>query len=124
MASGYTIWHNPKCSTSRFVLEALRAGGIAPVVRDYQRDPPSTEELGTALKLMGMSPRDLIRRKGTTLYDDLGLADPALSDAALIAAMAEHPILIERPVVFSPDGARVMRPKEMVFDLLPGGTPA
>lgn len=120
MSGDYTIWHNPKCSTSRFVLDALRAGGVQPVVRDYQKDPPSAQELRAALAAMGIGPRELIRRKGT-VYAELGLDDPGLSDAALIAAMAEHPVLIERPVVFWPKGAAVMRPKEGVFDLLPGG---
>lgn len=123
MAGDYTIWHNPKCSTSRFVLEALRAGGVDPVVRDYQRDPPSVDELRAALAQLGLTPRALIRRKGTP-YDELGLSDPALSDDALIAAMAQHPALIERPVVFSPKGAALMRPKETVFDLLPTATGA
>ncbi|WP_299911636.1 arsenate reductase (glutaredoxin) [uncultured Paracoccus sp.] len=123
MAGEYTIWHNPRCSTSRFVLDALRAGGVEPVVRDYQKDPPSVDELRAALKVLGIGARELIRRKGTP-HDELGLGDPSLSDDALIAAMAEHPILIERPVVFSPKGSAVMRPKEGVYDLLPGGAPA
>lgn len=118
--SGYTIWHNPKCSTSRFVLTALRDAGIDPVVRDYQKDPPSVAELRDALARLGIAPRDLLRRKNTP-YDALGLGDPSLSDDALIAAMAQHSAVIERPVVFTPDAARLCRPKEVVFDLLPRG---
>lgn len=115
--SGYTIWHNPKCSTSRFVLQALQDAGVDLTVRDYQAQPPAADELRAALDRLDMSPRGLLRRRNTP-HDDLGLGDPALTDDALIAAMAEHPALIERPVVFGPDGARLCRPKETVFDLL------
>lgn len=117
--SGYTIWHNPKCSTSRFVLTALREAGLDPVVRDYQKDPPSVTELRDALARLGIAPRDLLRRKNTP-YDALGLGDATLSDDALITAMSENPAVIERPVVFTPETARLCRPKEVVFDLLPG----
>ncbi|MFC3168096.1 arsenate reductase (glutaredoxin) [Paracoccus fontiphilus] len=115
--SDYTIWHNPKCSTSRFVLQALQDAGADVAVRDYQQQPPSADELRDALKRLGIGPRDLLRRRNTP-FDDLGLGDPALSDDALIAAMADHPAVIERPVVFGPTGARLCRPKETVFDLL------
>lgn len=115
----FTIWHNPRCSTSRFVLQALRDAGADVTVRDYQAQPPTTAELRNALDRLGMGPRDLLRRRNTP-YDDLGLGDPALSDDALIAAMADHPALIERPVVFAPSGARLCRPKETVFALLDG----
>lgn len=118
MAGDYTIWHNPKCSTSRFVLEALRAGGVQPLVRDYQKDPPSADELRAALKVLDIAPRDLLRSKDATPEER------ALEGEALIAALAREPRLIERPVVFSPKGSAVMRPKEMVFDLLPAGTGA
>lgn len=117
--SDYTIWHNPKCSTSRFVLQALRDGGADVTARDYLAQPPSTGELRVALDQMGMAPRDLLRRRNTP-HDDLGLGDPGLSDDALIQAMSDHPALIERPVVFGPMGARLCRPKETVFDLLAG----
>jgi arsenate reductase (glutaredoxin) len=115
--SDYTIWHNPKCSTSRFVLQALRDAGAEVAVRDYQAQPPTVEELRAALDRLGLTPRELLRRRNTP-YDDLGLGDPALTDDALIAAMAEHPAVIERPVVFGPGGARLCRPKEAVFDML------
>lgn len=117
--AGYTIWHNPKCSTSRFVLQALQEAGVDVDVRDYLARPPSASELQTALDQLGIAPRALLRRRNTP-YDELGLDDPALSDEALIAAMAEHPALIERPVVLGPHGARLCRPKETVFDLLAG----
>ena len=113
----YVIWHNPGCSTSRFVLDALREAGIEPGVRNYLKDPPSQAELSEALKTLQIGARQLLRQKNTP-YHDLGLDDPALSDDALIAAMAEHPKLIERPVVFSPKGARLCRPTETVFDLI------
>lgn len=115
--SDCTIWHNPKCSTSRFVLKALQDAGVGPTVRDYQKQPPTVDDLRDSLKRLGMVPRDLLRRRNTP-HDDLGLGDPLLSDDALIAAMADHPALIERPVVFGPDGARLCRPKETVFTLL------
>lgn len=117
--SDYTIWHNPKCSTSRFVLQALQEAGADVAVRDYQALPPTVDELRAALDRLGMAPRDLLRRRNTP-HDDLGLDDPALTDDVLIAAMAEHPALIERPVVFGPNGARLCRPRETVFDLLAG----
>jgi arsenate reductase len=112
-----TIWHNPKCGTSRKVLEIIRARGIEPDIIDYVKEPPSVAALKAALKAMGLKPRDLLRRRGTP-YDELGLGDTTLSDTALIDAMHAHPILIERPVVLSPKGARVCRPPEAVEDLL------
>ncbi|MFV0383416.1 arsenate reductase (glutaredoxin) [Paracoccus sp. (in: a-proteobacteria)] len=114
----WVIWHKPTCSTSRFVLQTLRDAGVDPVVRDYVQDPPSQDELRAALKAAGIDARGLLRRKNTP-YDELGLGDMGLDDNALIAAMAEHPLLIERPVVFAPDGrARLCRPKETVSEIL------
>lgn len=115
MAGTYLIWHNPKCSTSRFVLAALRDGGIDPVVRDYQKDPPSVDEFRAAVAALGASPRDLLRRK------DAPPEVLALQGDALLAALSDQPRLIERPVVFTPDGAHIVRPKETVFSLLPEG---
>jgi arsenate reductase (glutaredoxin) len=112
-----TIWHNPKCSTSRKVLDLIRAAGIEPKIIDYVKTPPSAAAIKSALKAMAMRPRDLLRRRGTP-YDELGLDDEALSDAELIGAMHAHPILIERPVVISPKGARLGRPPERVRDIL------
>jgi arsenate reductase len=111
------IWHNPQCSTSRRVLEMIRAAGIEPRVVEYVKTPPSPAEIKTALKDMGLTPRELLRRRGTP-YDELGLDDPSKSDAELIAAMAEHPILIERPVVRTDKGTRLCRPAERLKEIL------
>jgi arsenate reductase len=112
-----TIWHNPKCGTSRKVLEIVRARGIEPKIVDYVKEPPSVAAIKAALQAMGIKPRDLLRRRGTP-YDELGLGDMALADAALIEAMHAHPMLIERPVVHSPKGTRLCRPPEAVEELL------
>ena len=111
------IWHNPKCSTSRKVLETIRAKGVEPKIVDYQQTPPSAGEITATLKAMQMTPRDLLRRKNTP-YDELGLDDPKLSDQELIAAMAEHPLLIERPVVKTEKGTRLCRPVERLQEIL------
>lgn len=115
-----TIFHNPRCSTSRGVLETIRAAGIEPVVIDYQRTPPSRDRLRQLLDDAGLRPRDAIRRK-EPLYAELGLDDPALSDADLLAAMVEHPLLIERPLVETPRGVRLCRPPGRVREVLPPG---
>jgi arsenate reductase (glutaredoxin) len=112
-----TIWHNAKCATSRKVLEAIRAAGHTPEVVDYVKTPPSAGAIKAALKAMAMKPRALLRRKGTP-YEELGLDDATLSDAALIAAMHAHPILIERPVVQTPKGTRLCRPPERLREIL------
>jgi arsenate reductase len=111
------IWHNPKCATSRKVLDMIRAKGVAPVVVDYVKTPPKAAEIRAVLKEAGLKPRQLLRRRGTP-YDALGLDDAHLTDAALIAAMAEHPILIERPVVRTRKGTRLCRPPETVKGIL------
>jgi arsenate reductase len=112
-----TIWHNPKCATSRRVLDMIRAKGHTAEIIEYVKSPPSTAEIKAVLKETGLKPRELIRRRGTP-YGDLGLDDPKLSDAALIAAMHENPILIERPVVRSKNGSRLCRPPERVNEIL------
>ena len=112
-----TIWHNPKCGTSRKVLEIIRARGVEPKIVDYVKEPPSVAAIKAALKAMGLKPRDLLRKRGTP-FDELGLGDTTLSDAALIETMHAHPILIERPVVQSPKGTRLCRPAEVVEELL------
>jgi arsenate reductase len=112
-----TIWHNPNCSTSRKVLGMLRDSGVEPKVVDYVNTPPSVAAIKAVLAAMAMKPRDLLRRRGTP-YDELGLGDETLSDAALIAAMHAHPILIERPVVESAKGTRLCRPAERVLEIL------
>ena len=112
-----TIWHNPKCATSRKFLASIRAKGIKPVVVEYLKTPPSAAELRSALKDMGIPPRGLLRRRGTP-YDELGLDDVKWSDSELIAAMARHPILIERPVVRTRKGIRLCRPADRLNDIL------
>jgi arsenate reductase len=112
-----TIWHNPKCGTSRKVLEMIRAKGVEPTIVDYVKSPPSVAEIKAALAQMGAKPRELLRRRGTP-YDELGLDDVKLGDAALIAAMHAHPILIERPVVRTAKGTRLCRPPERLEEIL------
>ena len=110
-----TIWHNPRCSKSRETLALLEAQGIAPAIRLYLQDPPSEAELRDALARLGLSARDLIRRKEAA-FRDAGLSADS-SDAALIAAMAANPVLIERPVVLHGDRAALGRPPEAVLAL-------
>ncbi|WP_142664867.1 arsenate reductase (glutaredoxin) [Paracoccus laeviglucosivorans] len=112
------IYHNPACGTSRNALAMIRNAGIEPHVVEYLKTPPSRILLGQLIKRMGITPRVLLREKGTP-YAELGLEDPALSDEALIDAMMVHPILINRPIVVSPQGVRLCRPSEAVLDLLP-----
>ena len=112
-----TIWHNPKCATSRKVLASIRAKGIEPTVVEYLKEPPSAAEIRAVLKEMGIRPRELLRRRGTP-YDELGFDKPKWTDSELIAAMAKHPILIERPVVRTGKGTRLGRPPERVKEIL------
>ena len=112
------IYHNPACSTSRKVLGMLREAGTEPHIIEYLKTPPTRTELVDLLRRMEMAPRALLRRRGTP-YDSLGLADPATSDDALIDAMQQHPILIERPIVVGPNGVRLCRPIERVYEVLP-----
>jgi len=117
--SDITIWHNPSCGTSRNTLGLIRNSGVEPRIVEYLKTPPGPDELLAAIARMGIPLRGLLREKGTP-YAKLGLGDPALTDAELLAAIAAHPILINRPVVFSPLGARLCRPSEQVLELLPG----
>ncbi len=112
-----TIYHNPKCGTSRNTLAMIRASGIEPAVIEYLKDPPSRETLIKLIKKMKVRPRDILRQKGTP-YDELGLGDERLSDDQLIDAMMEHPILINRPIVVTKKGAKLCRPSEVVLELL------
>ncbi|WP_111747521.1 arsenate reductase (glutaredoxin) [Salinisphaera orenii] len=111
------IYHNPNCGTSRNTLAMIEAAGETPAVVDYVEDPPSRDQLCWLLEQMGMSPRELLRRKGAP-YDELGLDEPGLSDAQLIDAMLAHPILINRPIVVTDRGVRLCRPSERVLALL------
>lgn len=112
------IYHNPKCGTSRNTLAMIRASGEEPEIVAYLDTPPDRATLLGLIRDMGLTPRDLLRRKGTP-YDTLGLDDPAVSDEALIDAMLAHPILIERPIVVTPLGTRLCRPSETVLEILP-----
>ena len=112
-----TIWHNPKCATSRKVLAAIRAKGIEPKIVEYLKDPPGAAEIRAVLKEMGIGPRALLRQRGTP-YDDLGLGKPKWTDSELIVAMTRHPLLIERPVVRTRKGTRLCRPPERLKEIL------
>jgi len=112
-----TIYHNPICGTSRNVLAMIRASGVEPAIIEYLKSPPTRTKLLALIEAMGMTPRQLLREKGTP-YQELGLADESLSDGALIDAMMHHPILINRPIVESPKGVRLCRPSELVLALL------
>jgi arsenate reductase len=112
------IYHNPACGTSRNTLAMIRNAGIEPHVVEYLKTPPTRKLLVQLIARMGISVRDLIRIKGTP-YEELGLADPTLTDDHLLDAMLAHPILINRPVVVTPLGVRLCRPSEAVLDILP-----
>ena len=112
------IYHNPECGTSRNTLALIRNSGVEPHVIEYLKTPPSRALLVEMIGTAGMTPRALLREKGTP-YAELGLADETLSDAALIDAMMAHPILINRPLVVTPLGVKLCRPSEAVLDILP-----
>lgn len=112
-----TILHNPRCSTSRAVLEMIREKGHDPAIVEYLKHPPERAELVRMLMALEMNPRQLMRRK-EALYRELNLDDPALTDNDLVDAMLTNPILIERPIVISEKGIRLGRPKENVADIL------
>ncbi len=118
MAVDIVIYHNPECGTSRNTLAMIRNAGIEPHVVEYLKTPPSRALLCALIDRAGITPRDLLREKGTP-YAALGLGDAALSDDALVDAMMAHPILINRPLVVSPLGVKLCRPSELVLDLLP-----
>lgn len=112
------IYHNPECGTSRNTLAMIRNAGIEPHVVEYLKTPPSRVLLESLIERANIAPRALLREKGTP-YADLGLNNPDLTDAQLIDAMMEHPILINRPLVVSPLGVKLCRPSEEVLDLMP-----
>jgi arsenate reductase (glutaredoxin) len=109
------IYHNPKCSTSRKTLDLLRDNGIEPEIVQYLKTPPTRAELVGMIKDAGIDVRKAVRKR-EALYDELGLADA--SDDELLDAMAEHPILIERPFVVTPRGTRLARPIDAVREIL------
>ncbi|MFY9976316.1 MAG: arsenate reductase (glutaredoxin) [Chromatiaceae bacterium] len=112
-----TIYHNPRCSKSRAALKLIEERGIEPEVVRYLDAPPDASTLDALLTLLGLEPRELMRRKEPE-YQALGLGDPSLSREALIAAMVSHPRLIERPIVVRDGKAILGRPPERVLDLL------
>ncbi|MEP9379070.1 arsenate reductase (glutaredoxin) [Aquabacter sp. CN5-332] len=116
--SPVTIWHNPDCGTSRNTLAMIRNAGIEPTLIEYLEDTPSKEKVAAAIKAAGLTVREATRQKGTP-YAELGLDDPAVTDNQLLDAMMAHPILINRPFVFTDRGVRLCRPSELVLDILP-----
>jgi arsenate reductase len=113
-----TIYHNPKCGTSRNTLAMIRQSGEEPEVIEYLQNPPTRERLVWLIREAGLSMREAIRQKDTP-YEALGLGDPTLSDDQLLDAMLAEPILINRPFVVTPKGVRLCRPSEAVLDILP-----
>jgi arsenate reductase len=117
-ADRVTIYHNPACGTSRNALALIRSAGIAPTIIEYLQEPPSREQLRAMIAAAGLSVRAALREKGTP-FQELGLANPALTDEQLLDAMMAHPILINRPFVVTPLGTRLARPSEVVLEILP-----
>jgi len=112
-----TIFHNPRCSKSRAALSLLEERGLAPKIVRYLDEPPDADTLESLLDLLGLEPRDLMRKKEPE-YQALGLDDPSLTREALVAAMTAHPRLIERPIVIRDGKAVLGRPPERVLDIL------
>ena len=113
-----TIYHNPKCGTSRNVLALIRNTGVEPEVIEYLKTPPGRDKLLKLVAQMGIGVRELLRQKGTP-YDELGLGDESLTDDALLDAMVAQPILMNRPLVVTSLGTRLCGPCEAVLDILP-----
>lgn len=113
-----TIYHNPDCGTSRNTLVMIRQSGEEPEVIEYLKTPPSRQTLIELIAAMAISPRDILREKGTP-YAELGLGDPKWNDDDLIDFMMAHPILINRPIVVTPLGTMLCRPSETVLNILP-----
>ncbi|RWI00473.1 MAG: arsenate reductase (glutaredoxin) [Mesorhizobium sp.] len=113
-----TIYHNPDCGTSRNTLAIIRQSGEEPDVIEYLKNPPSRERLVELIKAMGMTPRELLREKGTP-YAELNLGDPKWTDDEIVDFMLAHPILINRPIVVTPLGTMLARPSKAVLDILP-----
>ncbi len=118
MGENVTIFHNPRCSKSRQTLALLRHRGIEPKVVEYLVNPPAVEEIRRLLALLGLSPRELMRRK-EAVYAEQGLDADDLEEARLIEAMHRFPILIERPIVVAGGAAAIGRPPENVLAILP-----
>lgn len=118
MLTDIVIYHNPDCGTSRNTLAMIHNAGIEPHVVEYLKTPPSRALLVELIERAGLTPRALLREKGTP-FAELGLGDESLPDDALLDAMMAHPVLINRPLVVSPLGVRLCRPSEVVLDILP-----
>ena len=119
MADGYpvVIHHNPNCGTSRNTLEMIRQRGLQPTIHDYVKQGWTRAQLEGLLRKMGKSARDILRVRGTPA-EELGLMRPGVSEDEILKAMVAHPILVERPIVETPKGARLCRPAETVNELL------
>jgi arsenate reductase len=117
-----TIFHNPSCGTSRNVLALIREAGVEPRVVDYQKTPYTRDQLAGLLLAMDLRPRDVLRTKGD-LYTQLDLARPDWTDEQLLDTLVRHPVLVERPIVVTPLGTRLCRPKERLFEVLPAARP-
>ncbi len=112
-----TIYHNPKCGTSRNTLAMMQQAGLVPTVIEYLKAPPTRDRLVELIAMIGLPVREIMRRKGTP-YDELGLDDPKWSDDDLVDFMIKHPILINRPIVVVDAKARLCRPSETLFELI------
>ena len=118
MPTDIIIYHNPACGTSRNALAMIREAGIEPHIVEYLKTPPSRALLIELLARAKLTPRQLLREKGTP-FAELGLGNESLSDDVLLDAMIAHPLLINRPLVISPAGVKLCRPSEAVLDLIP-----
>ena len=116
--SDVTIYHNPKCGTSRNTLAMIRNAGVEPEVIEYLKTPPTRETLAQLARATGEPLRNLIRAK-EAVYQELGLDEPSLSDEELLDAMLANPVLINRPIVVTSMGTKLCRPSELVLDILP-----
>jgi len=116
--SDVTIYHNPACGTSRNVLGLIRNAGIEPRVIEYLKTPPDRDTLTALIARMGVPVREIVRAK-EAIHAELGLDRPEVDDATLIEAMLAHPVLINRPIVVTPDAVKLCRPSETVLDILP-----
>jgi arsenate reductase (glutaredoxin) len=112
-----TIFHNPMCGTSRKTLDLLREAGCDIWIHEYMKNPPSRDELERLYRRAGITPRDGLRAK-EPLAEELGLTRPDVADDEILDAMIEHPILIERPIVETPNGVRLCRPQDRVREIL------
>jgi arsenate reductase (glutaredoxin) len=116
--SNVTIYHNPKCGTSRNTLGLIRNAGIEPTIVEYLERPPGRDQLAAMIKAAGLPVREALRSKEAA-FVELGLGNPELTDDELLDAMMRHPILINRPFVVTGQGTRLCRPSELVLDILP-----